>query len=437
MSTVSEIYKIGIDELMKVTGERGFNVNRKEAMHFCSPSGGGWGVVRVACIVPEVEVLFAIPIGCGRHGSIASFANKTSDKLSFFIIEEVDIVMGSHLKKIEEAIEELFNERNPKGIIVCTTCMDDLLGSDYDGILSHLEEKLQIPVKRGKMNPILSGTTKDPTFMIQKTVYDFLENKDKAEDQLNVIGSFSNIDDMSEIHVLMKKAGIKPLCHISNYKSFDEYKSNMEKSSANLLVGIVGKVAGKYLEKKLGQKCLEVYSCYRSEEIENNYKTIEKHIGKKLEYEIYKKALEEKIENSKEKLKGITVAIGTNGITRPFELARFLSEMGMKVSYVIAKAIPEFEKPHVEWLEMNSKDTIILPNLEPSLCLYEEKIDDVDLCFGLDAAVLFNRNYVIELDNDMNNFGYNSSIQLIDKILEREFFQKDLYKAIYDANLVI
>jgi hypothetical protein len=37
----------------------------------------------------------------------------------------------------------------------------------------------------------------------------------------------------------------------------------------------------------------------------------------------------------------------------------------------------------------------------------------------------------------MNNFGYNSSIQLIDKILEREFFEKDLYKAIYDANLVI
>lgn len=430
-------YSIPIINLMEEIKDRKNYTMRKEAMHYCSPSGGGFGVVQVACIVPETEVLFAIPIGCGRHGSIASFGNETAEKLSFFIIEETDIIMGSHLKKIEDAAKEIFEERNPKAIILCSTCMDDLLGSDYESILMNLEKELNIPVRRGKMNPILSDTPKDPSLMIQKTIYEFLENIEKAQGQINVIGSFANLDQNSEIHQLLEKAQLKPLRHISDYRSFDKYKYEMSRSYANLLVSMGGIVAAKDLEKRLNQPYLEVYTCFRLEEIERNYRVIEEFVNKKLDRDYYKKLYSIKLEKTRQSVEGLRVALGANAMPRPFECARFLVELGMKVDYIITKAVPEIEKEHVKWLQINSSDTVVIPNLEPSIGLLQEKIARVDICFGLDAAMVFDRTFILELPNTINLFGYQAGTYLMDILLERKAFEGNIIDLVYKANLVI
>lgn len=431
-----EIYSISITELLDEVSTRKKLVNRKEAMHYCSPSGGGWGVVKVACIVPETEVLFAIPIGCGRHGSIASFYDGTAKRLSFFIIDEVDIVMGSHIEKIKDAAKELFYERKPKGMILCTTCMDDLLASDYDGIIHELEKELGIPINRGKMNPILSDTPKDPSLMIQRTIHDFLENKDKDEDKLNVIGSFENIDRDSEIHELFEANGLKSISHISDFDSFDDYKNEMEKSFANLVISPLGTVAGKHLEKKIGQKYIPIYSTYRKDEIDKNYRDLGDCLSRTFDISVYSKELEEKILEAKIKLGGLTVALGTNGVSRSFDLSRFLVELGMDVRYVLARSVLDQDKDNVVWLKENSPHTNIIPNLDPSIALNGESFDKVDICIGLDVAKIFECESIVELENSMNHFGYKSSIKLIDKLINREGFDGDIIKRIYEANLV-
>jgi nitrogenase molybdenum-cofactor synthesis protein NifE len=434
--TNGEIYSIPIFGLDDEISSRKNQVNRKEAMHYCSPSGGGWGVVKVACIVPETEILFAIPIGCGRHGSIASFYDGTADRLSFFIIEEVDIVMGSHIEKIKEAAKELYYERRPKGMILCTTCMDDLLGSDYDGITAELEKELGIPVGRGKMNPILSDTPKDPSLMIQKTIHDFLEKVDKDEKKLNVIGSFENIDRDSELHELFACNGLDPISHVSDFETFGEYKAEMERACGNIVISPLGSVAGKYLEKKIGQKYMPVYSSYRKDEIDKSYEILGSYLSRNFETSEYSKLLQEKILEARIKLRGLSVALGTNGVSRSFDLARFLVELGMDVRYVLARSVIEVDKKNVDWLRVHSPHIKVIPNLEPSIALHGESLDKVDICIGLDVAKIFECKYLVELENSMNHFGYRSSIKLIDKLISKEAFDGDIVKRIYDANLV-
>jgi nitrogenase molybdenum-cofactor synthesis protein NifE len=431
----NEPYIIPITNLLEeVKTRRGF-VDRREAMHHCCPAGGGWGVVRVACLVPEVEVVFVIPIGCGRHGGIASFANKTEDKLSYFIVEEVDLVVGRHLEKLEGALDEVLEETKPKGLIICSTCMDDLLGSDYESLMLHIEKKYNIPVKQGKMNPILSQTPKSPELMIQKTIYDFFEKAPKNNNQLNVMGGFTNINDNSELYDVLQKAGVNKLLHITDFDSFEGYK-NMEKSSANLLTNLAGLVAAKHLEKKIGQPYIPVYNCFRPESIKNNYELIEKFLDKKFDLEEYSNRLAMKIESVKNQVLGLSVAIGSVNAS-PYELARLLTELGMKVPYIIGRAVPDVDKEHVDWLSKYSPNTLIIPDLEPSVSMIEEKLGTVDICFGLDVALLFNTTSVIELTLDENPFGYSGTIELIDKIVNREVFNEDLIECIYNANLVI
>ncbi len=240
MTNVKSIVDVANDLNKKV-----IYLNGKGALHHCSPSGGGWGVVRVACLIPEIEVLFVIPMGCGRHGSIAAFANGTADKLSFLLVQEVDLVSGDHLRYVEDAIEELILEKNPRGMIVCSTCMDDLLGSDYESIERYIENKYTIPIRHGKMNPILLESNKSPEVMIQKTIYEFWSSVNIHSNYINIIGSFGNLHPSCELIDIFNKYGFG-IKHISECKSFDEYMQ-MQNSVANLLVSPRGTVAVKHL----------------------------------------------------------------------------------------------------------------------------------------------------------------------------------------------
>ncbi|MEW9121967.1 MAG: nitrogenase component 1 [Thermotaleaceae bacterium] len=430
------LYTIPIDRLKDAVSTRQNKVNRRNALHYCAPSGGTWGVVRVACLVPEVIVLFVLPIGCGRHGGIAAFNTEINHKIRYLLVEEVDIVMGTHLDKIQEAIACLVSEEHPKGLILFSTCMDDLLGSDYNSIIQAASAQFKIPIHQGKMNPIMSDTKKPPELMIQKTIYSFLESSSKKSHKINVIGSFSNIDPESEIHTLIKQAGDFNLQHISDCQSFLHFK-DMENSILNLLVKPLGMAAVKAMHKMNQQPYVEALSSFTLEEIEKSYTVLSQALECSLDishYKAYRKAF---LEKHRQALQGMRVALGATINARTFELARFLVEQGMQVEYIIAKSLLEADEVHLQWLVEHSPDTKIIPDLDPSLSALSEKLLSVDLCIGLDAAVYFDCTYLIELPFDETLFGFKGAEKLIERIINAVPFQNDLYQRIYNANLVV
>jgi nitrogenase molybdenum-cofactor synthesis protein NifE len=429
------MYSIPVTQLLSEIKNRRNYINRKEAMHYCSPSVGGWGVVRVACLVPEVEVLFVIPMGCGRHGAIASFANKTNDKLSYMLVEEVDIVTGNHLNNIESAVEILVRERNPRGILICSTCMDDLLGSDYGSLEKVLADKYQISIRHGKMNPILSDTKKDPQLMIQKTIYEFLDRHVQKDQGVNLIGAFVPVSQESELESVLKQAGIGPLRHICNYETYDGFLE-MSKSSANLLVHQLGSVAAKNLEASNGQKTVPCYQAFTLEEINKGYEAIGDYYGLALDISRYKERYLETFKRSR-KYQGKTAAIGATINARPFELAHFLVELGFDVRYIVAKSVSEMDKKHVEWLALYAPNITILPSLEPSVGMGGKKVDRVDYCFGLDASILFHMSFLVELPFDELLYGYLGAVTFMNRIEAVSEFTGDIIEHVYNANLVV
>ena len=63
-------------------------------VHYCSPAHGGWGVVRVAMLVPESYQLFVCPSACGRHGALGAIEHGNKERLSYLYIDEADIVVS-------------------------------------------------------------------------------------------------------------------------------------------------------------------------------------------------------------------------------------------------------------------------------------------------------------------------------------------------------
>ncbi len=435
MTDADKLYTIPISELISETEPRKYRINRESAPHFCPPGAGHWGMVKMAFQVPEVAVVFVIPMGCGRHGGVSTMNEGLEGNLSYLPISELDIVTGDHLFKTEEALSELIEEDSPKAIMLWTTCIDDLLGSDYDSVFNRLEEKYGVPIKRAKMNPLMSLSKKPPQMMIYNSQHDFLEKTQQTPGLYNVIGTPCPIDPDSEIHTIMEDCGLYPLQHIGNYTTFESH-FEMAKAEGNLLINLPGIRAVESMEKRLGQSFTRVFGLFRPEGIRENYKTLAKYLNKEINTEAYENELQTYLDSKRGLLKGKTAVIGVTLQAAPFELARFLTEMGMEVKYLTAGFIRPYEREHIPWLEKFSPGLKIIPSVEPSLSS-AGIVEHVDYGFGLDTPAYFKVDHLIDISVDENLYGYAGTRKLVEKIITAEKYDMDIKELVYSQNLVV
>lgn len=433
-----EIFSISITNLKEAVKKRDNRIYPNDALHYCSPSVGGWGVVRVACLVPESIVLFVIPMGCGRHGAIASMMHNYNKQLFYMYLSQVDIVTGEHMDKIDRAVDEILQKlkRKPKALVLCSTCTDDLLGSDYEGKARILEEKFDIDVRIGRMNPIRKESKRPPEVMIQRTIYDYLRNSSEKRNTINIIGSFANIMSGCEIHTILRRSGIEKVLHIRDFKTYEEYQ-DMSKSKYSLVVKPGGMVAAKEMKKRFKIPFVSVPVSFRLEGIEENYRKIEKILGKSLEYKKYRENAEEVIQEKVKSLGRISVAVGGTANACPFELARDLVERGFYVPYVFADKLLSSDKIHVQWLKENAPYIKVYSTISPSMISFLEKKEKVDLAVGFDAGYFCSKSKTVPLSLDEQLYGYEGAKTLYERMVEVFENPQDLKKEMYQSGMVI
>jgi nitrogenase molybdenum-cofactor synthesis protein NifE len=254
----SNQFYVPIGELEDFISHRQTKVLPLNCLKYASPQPGGWCIVRFQLLVPESIVLFVAPSGCGRHGAIAGIHYGYKKRLFNLQVDERDIVTSRHLERIPLAIEEILSDIKvrPKAIFITASCMDDLLGSDYDSIAKHLEIKYGIPVRVGHMDPIAVGGKTPPQLTVQEVAYDFLQpSKEGPVNAVNIIGSVTNIDKRSEFYQVLAEAGLGTCKHIADCKTFEEFQL-MSRSAYNLLIKPAGKLAVEQMKKKLVFNCI-------------------------------------------------------------------------------------------------------------------------------------------------------------------------------------
>lgn len=433
-----EVFSIPITKLKEVVKKRNNRIYPDDSLHYCSPSVGGWGVVRVACLVPESVVLFVIPQGCGRHGAIASMMKDYDKQLFYLYISQVDIVTGQHMNKIERAVEEILQKmkKKPKALVLCSTCTDDLLGSDYEGKARLLEEKFHLDVRIGRMNPIRKETKRPPELMIQKTIYDYLHSSSEKKDTINIIGSFANFKPECEINTILRQSGIEKILHIRDFKTYEEYQE-MSMSKYSLVVKPGGMTAAKEMQRRFKIPFADVPVSFRLDGIEDNYKKIEQLLGRVLEYKKYRENTEEIIHEKIKKLGKISVAVGATANACPFELARELVERGLYVPYVFADQLLPSDEVHVEWLKENAPYITVYSTISPSMTLFLKKREKVDLAIGFDAGYFCGGSKTVPLSLDEQLYGYEGLKTLYSRMVEVFENPQDLKKEMYESGMVI
>ena len=413
-------------------------------------------MVRIAMMIPESYELFISPAACGRHGALGAVQHGIKDRLSYYFVDEKDIIEGYDAAAMDAAgrlLERLeARGKKPRVLILFVTCMDDLIGTDNDAVAEELEYRYPgTYFLFCHMNPITDDRPDSPMVSIHKSIYQFLGKLgDGTRDTgVNCIGNLEQIHPSCEFHSIAALLGLAPIRHIHACETFAAFEE-MAKSCCNAVFFPTAMPAAKLLETSCNQPAIPVYYSYDPQKIEEGYCRFAKKVtglaGTPIPDAFYtllkscRARLEEKAALVRQKLGGRPVGVDDFACASPFELAGFLMGCGICVKYIGYREAPG-EDSCVEALMKWNPELEIISLLDyhlPGMAGRREVPAEADLiCIGVDLAYVLRARYVADLFFDQGNYGFYGLEVVLDQLAAAAEQEADLQNLIEKHGLVV
>lgn len=411
----------------------------EKTLHYVSPAHGGWGVIRVAALIPESYMLFVAPFACGRHGALGGIINNCKDKVSYLFIDEADIVSGHYEHLIPDAVEELFSylPKRPKVLSIFVSCLDDLLGTDHKSLDAELEERF--PGTRFlecHMNPFKGDTKTPPAIGLQNSIYSLLEKRPTNEKQINMIGNNAFVRPECELFGLLEKCGVS-VKHIGTCKDYGDFMQ-MSESCFNLVLSPTAKMAAEKMQKTLGIPFFTSYVSYDPEEIEADYRKLETQLGITMpDFSSYKTEAIQSIKVAQKTVGSYPIAIDYQAVRKPFTLAKVLLDYGFNVQMICTEnGVPEFEKEAcLAVMQKNPSIKITDAISHKTACFEFENMKC--LCIGFDCGYMTKSKHVVVQMDDEGLYGFYGIKMLMKQIISAFENEIDVNSEINNAGLVV
>lgn len=407
-------------------------------LHYVSPAHGGWGLVRIAALVPESHQLFVAPSACGRHGALGGVLNGIKDRISYLYISESDIVSGGYEDLIPEAIEELFEnlEKKPRVLMIFVTCLDDLLGTDH----VQLNKKLSaiypdVRFVTCHMNPISENMKFPPGISMQNNLYSLLEKSNISQCAVNFIGNHGPVHKGCELYELMIKNGYK-VKHITDFDQFDDFLS-MGQSKLNIVLSPVAKYASEQMKENLGIDYLLAYNTYDMQEIRMFYEELADKLSLNICVDQYETKAKTKVDEARTLIGDYPIALDYQAVKKPFTLAKVLLEYGFNVALIMTDTIKGIEKPAYEYIVENYKNVTVVNAVHPELVKDEYQNNENYLCIGFDCGYATDSNKVMNIMLDEGLFGYYGVEKMMEGMMKAFEHGTDVKELIEEAHLII
>ena len=413
-------------------------------LHYCSPSHGGWGVVRMGMLVPESYQLFVCPFACGRHGAIGAIKQGYKDRLSYLYIDETDIVSGSYEDLIVEACAELLEvlEPCPKVLMIFVSCLDDLLVTDHEAFLSRLREKHpEVKFTVCHMNPISLDSEIPPSVNIQCKMFGLLDSSTSAKvpETMAFYGNNVPLDPAGEIFAFLKAAGFSRFLHIAEAESFKAFQE-MAEVKLNLVVNPIGLRAARENKNRLGIDYLYLPQSYQFSEIIASYRELMEKMfsvpDTAFDFSSYKRETEAELYLALSALGQLPIIIDSSATVRPFSLARLLLDYGFNVIEVFAEECPEREQEHFAWLQENAPLLKFTQPEHPRSPLIRQEPQDI-LAIGFEGAYLTGAKYIVDLVADETLYGFHGIGKLARLLISAAEKRVELEDLLNDYGLVV
>ena len=373
---------------------------------FNSPGAQGYGVKRAGLSIPGSVMLLVSPACCGRNTTILTEYEEYRNRFFFLTLDETDIVTGRHLKKIPQAVQEVYDclETKPSVVMICITCVDALLGTDMERVCKKAEDQVGIPVLPCYMYALTREGRKPPMVHVRQSIYSLLERGKIRQDMVNLLGNFDHLEDDCELYPILKSLGIRKINEISRCKDFEEYM-DMGNANFNIVLNPEARYAAADLQKRLKLPSIELTRLYQIDKIRKQYSLFGGALGVSIDDSAYYEETIKQIEEFRSKYKKLTFSVGEGCNANAFELSLALLQYGFSVAEIFADPM-ETDYVYLKKIAALSPETRIYSNLEPAMIYYDSFDSEVDIVVGKDAGYYYPRAAKVEWSKDIQPFGY-------------------------------
>ena len=378
--------------------------------------------------MPESVELIISPGCCGRNTSDISKLEGYRDRFYYLEMDEADIVTGRHLKRIPQAIKRLLSDRQehdlkaPKVVMLVTTCVDALLGTDMESLCKKCEDECGVKVRPAYMYALTRDGVHPPMVAVRESIFSLLEKKEKNKRALNFLGAFGGLTGSSETELasFFAAAGIRTMRQLCHCKTFDEFEE-MAEANFNVILDPEVRDAAEQMQKDLGIGYVEIGQFYGLKRISSQYKAllkvfdIDSHIN-----EIWHIWAEEVVKNWRKELKKlggkICFSIGECVNALPTELALSMIEYGFDVAEIFC-TLSKRDAFYIKQIAKHSPQTRIYFNQHPSMVGFEPDTK-VKCAIGKDSAWYYRKSDAATIDwnSDTRAFGYHAVTDLLSGI---------------------
>ncbi|MCF2584561.1 nitrogenase component 1 [Mitsuokella multacida] len=393
--------------------------NTPAAIDFNSPGAQGFGVKRAGLSVPSSIMLLVSPGCCGRNTAALSGSGHYGERFAYLALDEADIVTGSHLQRIPEAVRAFVASRRerPSVVMVCLTCADALLGTDMERVCRKAEAAAGVPVRPCYMYALTRESQRPPMQAVRETIYGLLQPRKKWARQANLLGFFTPVARDSELFSLLEKAGIHRAAELARCQTYEEFTS-LAAANFNLVLSDEAMGAALALEKRLGIPAIRLRRLYETAKIAKQYQALAHILGSAPESFAAAEAREqaEKAADSFCQQYGCeaVLAIGSRLNANPFELALALVRRGLAVCEIFA--VPSAANAfYLRELARCSPSTRIYSLLEPTMLCYRED-RAVTLALGADACLCHPHAKHVTWNDEEQPFGYQAVRALFERM---------------------
>ena len=401
-------------------------------LEFSCSARGPWNIVHTGMLIPQAHEVYVCAQSCLRGVVLTAAEMNAIDRFSNIIVRENNILEGDTEDLIVEGMGDILEKLpyTPRAILVYTSCIHHFIGCDLNLVYKRLREKYpNVEFTDCYMNPIMRKSGLTPDQLMRRQLYSLLDKQDLDLKSVNIIGNNLKTDDDSELVKIIKENGFT-LREVQRTKTYDEYKE-MGKAFLNITYNPAAIEAGRYLEKKLGQKHLYLPLSYGFDEIEKTLDTLCENLGiEKIDFSSNKQQALDALKKAKEVIGDTPIEIDYTLTLRPASLARLLLENGFNVVAIYEDCFAGEEEEDFKWIQENYPNLKIYATVHVKMRFVNRKRDEKLLALGQKAAYFTGSNNFVNIIEGGGMYGFSGIIKLCDLMIDAFLNEKDMKKLI-------
>lgn len=352
----------------------------------------------------------------GKNSSLKTLPGTAGKKIVSAVLDDTDVIFGS-IPAFKKVFAKFMSKHHPSSVLIVTTCIIEIIGDDYDGLVAELREEYKVPIRLVHTENFKSQNH-EPGFTDTLTSCEAFMQKCEVEDSVNVLGLQLTAFKGCELAQFLEKSGIKLNILLPGCKDLDLAKAPAAK--VNILNNKFALPLAKIMEERFGTPYVSFSKYASPDRIYAAYVDLFEKLGLELPNgvkELYAEAKSMELK-AKETLKDISIFLGYNGYDA-YELAAYLTSIGMNVQLMHSSNYGDIEKVYAEHILKKCNPYIISGvNLGLMGSIYDSL--KPKLYFGMENPQVLQKYGIthVNLRKLANRQGFTASIELLRTMMQ-------------------